>query len=61
MEYKLVISNNFLANLLESLGSPSFLCVLGSTMLFNLKEAGEQGLNQGTSFRVKSVSALEFA
>lgn len=63
MWYKLIISNAFLANLLQSLGRPSFLCILGSSMLFNLKEAGERGLNQGTSYRVnsRSVSAMEFA
>lgn len=61
MQYKLYVSNDFLAILLELLGSPSFLCILGSNMLFNLKEAGERGLNEGTSYRVKSVSAMEFA
>lgn len=60
IEYKLIVSNAFLECLLESLGSPSLLCVLGSIVLFNLKEAGEQGLNQGTSFRVSSVGTMEF-
>lgn len=63
MTFEIEVSNNFLSTLLQWLGSPSILCVLGSNMLFNLKEAGEQGLNQGTSYRVKSesVSAMEFA
>lgn len=63
MDFKLVVSNGFLGILLESLGRPNLLCVLGSNMLFNLKDAGERGLNQGTSYRVnsRSISAIEFA
>lgn len=62
MEFKLTASNAFLSNLFLTIGSPSILCVLGSNMLFNLKEAGERGLNQGTSYRASSrtVSIIEF-
>ena len=35
---------------LEALGSPTLLCILGSRMLFNLKEAAEHGVNIGTNW-----------
>lgn len=60
LEYKKELPDTSVVSLLESLGSTSFLCALGSNMLFNLKEAGERGLNQDTSYRVKPVSAMEF-
>ena len=34
----------------EALGSPTLLCILGSRMLFNLKEAAEHGVNIGTNW-----------
>lgn len=43
-------------NVVAALGSSSFLSVLGSHMLLNLKEAGEKGLNEGTSYRVSEPS-----
>ena len=35
--------------ILSFLGSPGFLCLLGSRMFLNLKEAGEAEVNEGTS------------
>ena len=63
LAFELQTSNNFLAIILQHLGNPSFLCVLGSRMLFNLKEAGERGQNEGTSYNATSrtVSGMEFA
>ncbi|KAL5501292.1 hypothetical protein ACEPAH_8552 [Sanghuangporus vaninii] len=63
MQFKLRVSDNFLSNLLTFLGNPALLCVLGSRMLFNLKETAERGENQGTSLRVPSrtVSQMDFA
>lgn len=63
MNFKIILSDNFAANLLESLGNSSTLCILGSNMPFNLNKAAERGLNQGTSYRVSSrtVSTIEFA
>ncbi|EJC99467.1 uncharacterized protein FOMMEDRAFT_160522 [Fomitiporia mediterranea MF3/22] len=52
-------SNN-LASFLEQAGSPSFLCILGSRLFFNMKEAGKLGVNEGTSYRMKSLSNIEF-
>ncbi|EJC99470.1 uncharacterized protein FOMMEDRAFT_160525 [Fomitiporia mediterranea MF3/22] len=60
MEFKVKISNDNLAIFLQQLGSPSFLCVLGSRLFYNLKEAGKLGVNEGTSYHMKSVSIIEF-
>ena len=63
MRFKLSISDNFLAGVLSVLGSPSFLCVLGSRMLFNLKEAVERGQNERMNYWMTSspVSGGGFA
>ncbi|KAH8109178.1 hypothetical protein DFH11DRAFT_1861699 [Phellopilus nigrolimitatus] len=61
MENQLLITNPLLANLLSVLGSPSLLCVLGSHLLVHLKEAGERGANGGTSYRMKTMSNIEFS
>ncbi|OCB87158.1 hypothetical protein A7U60_g5672 [Sanghuangporus baumii] len=55
-EYRLRTTNLLLTNVLNSLGNPSFLCVLGSRMLVNLKEAAERGQNEGTSYRAPSTT-----
>ena len=51
--------------ILPALGHPSLLCVLGSRLLVNLKEAGELGLNEGTNYRPDSfsetLSEMEFS
>ena len=63
LSFRLRISNVFLSDVLDALADPAFLCILGSRMLFNLKEAGKQGVNEGTSYRSKSVtevSEMEF-
>ena len=60
LQFKLQLSNVILANVLEALGNPSFLCVLGSRMLFNMKEAAEYGVNEGTNYMASTVSAIEF-
>ncbi|KAH8108367.1 hypothetical protein DFH11DRAFT_1711036 [Phellopilus nigrolimitatus] len=46
---------------LNAIGSASLLCILGSWLLVHLKEAGEKGINGGTSYRPASMSDLEFA
>ncbi|KAH8109867.1 hypothetical protein DFH11DRAFT_891286 [Phellopilus nigrolimitatus] len=58
---QLFIPNILLANLLSISGSPSLLCVLGSHLLVHLKEAGERGANGGTSYRMKTMSNIEFS
>ncbi|KAH8112217.1 hypothetical protein DFH11DRAFT_1511949, partial [Phellopilus nigrolimitatus] len=58
---QLIIPNVLLAELLNALGSPSFLCILGSHLLVHLKEAGERGANGGTSYRMRTMSDIEFS
>ncbi|EJC99531.1 uncharacterized protein FOMMEDRAFT_160597 [Fomitiporia mediterranea MF3/22] len=60
MEFKVLTGNNTLAILLKQIGNPSFLCILGSRLLFNLKEAGKLGINEGTNYRIKTLSNIEF-
>ena len=45
---------------LEALGSTTLLCILGSRMFFNLKEAAEHGVNVGTNWSSYSHSAIHF-
>lgn len=48
---------------LTTLGSPTILCLLGSRVFFNLKEAGAPGVNVGTnwsSYRLTSIRFDEF-
>lgn len=43
-------------------GNPAFLSMLGARLLFNMREAGEKGVNQGTSCTLKSATSnIEFA
>ena len=53
-------SNSVVSSLLEGLGSPTLLCVAGSRMFFNLKEAAEHGVNVGTNWSSYSHSAIQF-
>ena len=46
--------------LLSGFGSPTLLCVAGSRMFFNLKEAAEHGVNIGTNWSSYSHSAIRF-
>ncbi|EJC99847.1 uncharacterized protein FOMMEDRAFT_170378 [Fomitiporia mediterranea MF3/22] len=63
----LIISSQYLGPnpvvglVLSELGSPILLCILGSRLLFNLKEAGERGQNMGTSYKVPTLSDIEFS
>ena len=47
--------NLVLIIILSMVGSPAFLSVLGTRLLFNMKEAGVKGLNQGTSCNTRST------
>ncbi|KAH8109823.1 hypothetical protein DFH11DRAFT_1861012 [Phellopilus nigrolimitatus] len=58
---KLDVQSVLLSYFLSFLGSPSLLCVLGSHMLVHLKEAGERGVNGGTSYRMNTMSNIEFS
>ena len=60
--YEIDLANVFLTDVLAVAGSPTFLCVLGSRMLFNLKEAAEKGSGEETSYREDvPISAMEFS
>ena len=48
------------ATTFELLGSPTLLCILGSHLFFNLKEAAEHGVNVGTNWASYSHSAIRF-
>ncbi|KAH8104865.1 hypothetical protein DFH11DRAFT_1844125 [Phellopilus nigrolimitatus] len=61
MAIQLYIPNVLLSNILNILGHPSLLCVLGSHLLVHLKEAGERGTNGGTSYRMKTISSIGFS
>ena len=50
----------FPSEIFEALGSPTTLCILGSRIFFNLKEAAEHGVNVGTNWASYSHSAIRF-
>ena len=55
-------SNALFTYVLNVLGNPPLLSILGARLLFNMKEAGAKGLNEGTSCGQKStISDIEFA
>ena len=54
-------SNAPFAYILDALANPTLLSILGARLLFNMKEAGDKGLNEGTSCGLKStISDIEF-
>lgn len=51
-----------IAILLELIGNPAFLPLVGTRLLVNIKEAAAKGLHQGTSCILRtSVSRIDFA
>lgn len=48
------------AVVLNAFGSPTLLCILGSRIFFNLKEAAAHGVNVGTNWSSYSHSAIRF-
>lgn len=46
---------------LNALGSPTLQCVLGSRLFFNLKEAGERGVNEGTNWASYTMTGMDFS
>ena len=54
------VSNWVVENIIAALGSTTFLCILGSRMFFNLKEAAEHGINIGTNWSSHSHSEMQF-
>ena len=57
----LMTSNALFTYILGVLGNPALLSILGARLLFNMKEAGAKGLNEGTSCGSKStISDIDF-
>ena len=57
-----VVESLVVSAILSFAGNSAFLSILGAHLLFNMKEAGAKGLNQGTSCGSKStVSGIDFA
>ncbi|EJD00618.1 uncharacterized protein FOMMEDRAFT_159379 [Fomitiporia mediterranea MF3/22] len=56
VELRISNINPFVAHLLTATGNPALLCVLGSHLSINLKEAGERERNEETT-----NSDIEFA
>lgn len=52
--------NMVVASALQTCGDPILLCLLGNHLLVHMKEAAENGLNEGTSYRSQSISAIDF-
>ncbi|KAL5528839.1 hypothetical protein ACEPAG_4813 [Sanghuangporus baumii] len=64
LEFKLRVSNGLLSALLDTLGSPAFLCIFGSRMLLNLKEAAEKdnySTDQNEFTRETEMSEIRFS
>ena len=63
IKFKLAFSNVLVSDVLYTLGNPALLTMLGSRILFNLKEAAELGVNEGTSVWVASgtLSDIDFS
>jgi len=54
--------SSLLSTVLGIAGNPAFLSILGARLLFNMKVAGEKGLNQGTSCPTRSTGGeIDFA
>ena len=50
-----------MVSVLNALGSPTLQCVLGSRLFFNLKEAGERGVNEGTNWASYTLTGIDFS
>ena len=57
---RLLTSNTAVEGVLNTLGRPTLLSILGSHMFFNLKEAAEHGVNIGTNWTSYTHSAIRF-
>ena len=53
--------NLYLPSILNALGSPTLQCILGSRLFFNLKEAGEHGVNVGTNWGSYTMTGIDFS
>ena len=51
--------NSLVTDVLDAFGDPTLICVAGSYIMIHLKEAGEDGMNGGTSNDAK-ISSINF-
>ncbi|OCB92172.1 hypothetical protein A7U60_g464 [Sanghuangporus baumii] len=56
-----VLKSSTLTDFLGVLGNPLMLCVLGSHLVVNMKEAGEKGENGGSNRSIDTVSDIQFS
>ena len=54
------INSLVLEAITNTVGNPTILCILGSWMFFNLKDAAEHGVNVGTNWSLYTHSAIHF-
>ncbi|PAV22947.1 hypothetical protein PNOK_0001400 [Pyrrhoderma noxium] len=59
IQFKVRIRNSALTSVFSVLGNPSFQCLLGSRLFFNLKEAA-LGTSEGSTRHTKSLGELIF-
>lgn len=52
------ISNVFLSYVVQLVGAPALLCVLGPRLLINMREASEKGVNIGSFYWTTMSSTL---
>ena len=60
LDNRFAITSLFANAIFQGLGSPTLLCIFGSRMFFNLKEAAGHGVNIGTNWTSYSLSAIRF-
>ena len=58
--YTVVEDSRFPACVLNTVGNPTLLCIVGGQLLINLKEAGERGAVGGTDFTLRTLSDVTF-
>ena len=56
IEFSVFVEKVFLSDAMATIGTSSFLSILGSRLLVNLREAGELGLNKGTNYRLDHLA-----
>ena len=61
MSFLIGSKSTVLSNVIGALGSPTFLCILCSRLFYNIKEAADMGVNEGTNYRALTLSMPQFA
>ncbi|KAH8109344.1 hypothetical protein DFH11DRAFT_1861481 [Phellopilus nigrolimitatus] len=61
VQYQFNIQTSLLASLLPVLVYPRLFCVIGNHLLVHLKETGERRAKGGTSYRMTTMSSMQFS